>query len=144
MASCCVQQYSHLRKHLGKQKADAAVEDESIGACQGFKWLPVSVYFQKCNKLNGIFSNVLDGKEKKQNTRTLTTPRKTFCVAAMSSSLCSARLGWMLSFWAASSTCCPDTVTDSNRDDISMCRTASSVSLICLEVIYHKRLSLLT
>lgn len=56
------------------------------------------------------------GKRKK--TCTLTTPRKTFCVAAMSSSLCSVRLGWMLSFWAASSTCCPDTVTDSSRDDI--------------------------
>lgn len=65
---------------------------------------------------------------------TLTTPRKTFCVAVMSSSLCSVKLGWMLSFWAASSTCCPDTVTDSNRDDISMCKTSSSVSPISLEV----------
>lgn len=64
---------------------------------------------------------------------TLTTPRKTFCVAVMSSSLFSVNLGWMLSFWAASSTCCPDTVTDSNKDDISMCNTSSSVPLTCLK-----------
>lgn len=64
---------------------------------------------------------------------TLTTPRKTFCVAAMSSSLCSVKLGWMWSFWAANSTCCPDTVTDSSREDISTCKTSSSVSWICLK-----------
>lgn len=64
----------------------------------------------------------------------MTIPRKTFCVAVMSSSLCSVKLGWMLSFCAARSTCCPDTVTDSNRDDISMYKTLSSVSRICLEV----------
>ncbi|KAK6301584.1 hypothetical protein J4Q44_G00276370, partial [Coregonus suidteri] len=46
----------------------------------------------------------------------------------MSSSLCSARLGWILSFWAASRTCCPDTVIGSTRDDISVLITSSSVA----------------
>lgn len=86
----------------------------------------------------GIFGNTFadpfqPGKEKRPHC-TLTTPRKTFCVAAMRSSLCSATVGWMLSFWAARSTCCPDTVTDSNRDDISICKTSSSVSRIRLQV----------
>lgn len=54
----------------------------------------------------------------------------------MSSSLCSVTLGWMPSFWAASSTCCPDTATDSNRDDISIRNTSSSVVLTVLQLKY--------
>lgn len=68
---------------------------------------------------------------------TLTSPRKTPCVALMSSSLCSVTPGWMPSFWAASSTCCPDTATDSNKDDISIRSTSSSVALILLQLKYR-------
>lgn len=100
-------------------------------SCSNCRMLVCSV--QVCGEFY-YFRHRFSTQGEKNSKCTLITPRKTFCVAAMSSSLCSGKLGWMLSFWAASSTFCPDTLNDSSKDDISISKTSSSVSLICLEV----------